>query len=711
MSQALRPRLSRDGLEGDERVSRVSRKSVKNAAEALVSVMAAGAKDRKQQIGKQDEQATRRLAYLEDLISVPTFSSKDIRGKFRSEVSANIIAARGHLKSFTSAPIPSWLRFLNACVMLAVFVSSVNIAVQIDSEDNATTFASDIVDYCCDAVFIIEIISKLCVFGRDYFNDYWNVFDMLLVFMTLVDKISSPLAPVVLLRVLRMVRIARIIRFFKLFKELWLIIVGLFSAIKAMMWVMLLLILVLYVGALMCVLIIRENADLYPGADRNLEPMYTEFNPFMYFNTVPDSMLSLFNLIVMAEFPEFARPVYMMQPYFFPFFIIFIVLCTFALLNMLVGVIVESVMEAAKLLDQDYKSEREAHRVQLILELCQCLDPDFSGEITAQEIEHAIDGNNPEAKDAMSKLNFPPGFNGEELLTLFGVQEKKAGVDEFRRNAIRVVSSEDSSFEWHSLLMLTMNKILLKVQSIENNMNFRDDFKQREQVSKRPKEMSRVQCDMEDAHEQASDAALRQLGRQRELGCSRLDDKLQASLGRSSPVSPPRPLEPPVVSCSDTRQPALRASELDATMVQASITATSLQRAAAEATEALWNAYVLSQSEETKKSILASWAASQSAMRLVCNDADLLISELSLARGSEVNVDVNGRAHLSGNDTELGRLYAGNGSGKHLQSLQCARDTASSQSIGPQTDDTRSSERRKCPQTKPSSFSLPHSLN
>lgn len=114
------------------------------------------------------------------------------------------------------------------------------------------------------------------------------------------------------------------------------IIKGIFDSLKTMFWVSLLLLLILYVCAILVVeLIGRADTDVYPGRDEdgaaidaNIE-LVAGWNNYVYFGTVLRSMYTLFNVVIMAEWPEIGRPLIEKQPEMFIFFVFFIIFTTF----------------------------------------------------------------------------------------------------------------------------------------------------------------------------------------------------------------------------------------------------------------------------------------------------------------------------------------------------------------------------------------------
>merc|ERR1712060_526135 len=106
----------------------------------------------------------------------------------------------------------------------------------------------------------------------------------------------------------------------------------------------------LYVGGLVCVSVFRDDTDNYYPAIKAMHDtdIVSEFDPQIYFGTVPKAMYTLFNLVVFAEFSEFARPIFLKQPHFWVIFPIIIFISSFGLLNMLVGIVVENTMKTSE---------------------------------------------------------------------------------------------------------------------------------------------------------------------------------------------------------------------------------------------------------------------------------------------------------------------------------------------------------------------------
>merc|ERR1719409_860760 len=109
----------------------------------------------------------------------------------------------------------------------------------------------------------------------------------------------------------------------------------------------------------------------YSGFDDDQEqidsaPEIAEWNNFVYFGSIPRSMYTLFNIVILAEFAEIGRPMIEKQPEMLMFFAIFIVFTTFGVLNVIIGVIVDNTMEAAKSMEKDYAEREKKQKLTLL---------------------------------------------------------------------------------------------------------------------------------------------------------------------------------------------------------------------------------------------------------------------------------------------------------------------------------------------------------
>ncbi|WP_039019462.1 ion transporter [Halocynthiibacter namhaensis] len=178
-----------------------------------------------------------------------------------------------------------------------------------------------LLDGLCLAIFIVEISLKLFVHRLAFFRNGWNLFDFTVVGLALVPGGGD-------FRVLRALRILRVLRVISAAPRLRRVVEGFLSALPGMASVFLLMALIFYIGAVI--------------ATRLFGPEFPE-----WFGTLGSSAYTLFQIMTLESWSMgIVRPVMIEQPYAWVFFVPFILLTTFAVVNLLVGLIVNSMQDA-----------------------------------------------------------------------------------------------------------------------------------------------------------------------------------------------------------------------------------------------------------------------------------------------------------------------------------------------------------------------------
>lgn len=176
-------------------------------------------------------------------------------------------------------------------------------------------------DHACLAVFVAEIIAKLIVQRGRYFTSGWNLFDFTIVAASLAPGGQG-------LSVLRALRILRLLRVVSINPSLRRVVEGFLSALPGMASVMFLMGLIFYIAAVMAT---RLFSQQFP----------------QWFGTLGESAYSLFQIMTLESWSMgIVRPVMEAQPLAWLFFIPFILITTFAVMNLVVGLIVNSMQDA-----------------------------------------------------------------------------------------------------------------------------------------------------------------------------------------------------------------------------------------------------------------------------------------------------------------------------------------------------------------------------
>ena len=190
-------------------------------------------------------------------------------------------------------------------------------------------------DRLCLAVFVAEIAAKLVVYRFKFFRDGWNIFDFLIVGISLVPATQGFSA-------LRALRILRVLRLVSTTPRLRRVVEGLISALPGMASVFALMALIFYIGA---VIVTKLFGPTFPE----------------WFGTLGRSGYSLFQIMTLESWSMgVVRPVMEVYPLAWMFFVPFIMITTFAVVNLLVGLIVNSMQDAHH---EETNAETDAYRV------------------------------------------------------------------------------------------------------------------------------------------------------------------------------------------------------------------------------------------------------------------------------------------------------------------------------------------------------------
>lgn len=177
-------------------------------------------------------------------------------------------------------------------------------------------------------VFVLEILTRLYAHGLHFFRNPWNVFDFLVVGIALLPA-SGPFAVLRILRLLRLVSMIPKLRF---------IVEALLRAIPGIASIFGLLIILFYVFAVIATGLFAED---HPE----------------WFGDLGRSMYTLFQVMTLESWSMgIARPVMESHPYAWAFFVPFILVATFTILNLFIAIIVntmQSLQEEQQRFEED----------------------------------------------------------------------------------------------------------------------------------------------------------------------------------------------------------------------------------------------------------------------------------------------------------------------------------------------------------------------
>ncbi|MFK7868171.1 MAG: ion transporter [Roseobacter sp.] len=176
-------------------------------------------------------------------------------------------------------------------------------------------------DIVCLGFFVAEILLKIFARGQRFFTSGWNLFDLVIVLAALVPGSHTT-------SVLRALRILRVLRVISVAPRLRRVVEGFVTALPGMASVFVLMAIIFYIGA---VISTKLFAASFP----------------QWFGNLGQSGYTLFQIMTLESWSMgIVRPVMEIYPYAWAFFVPFIMVTTFAVVNLLVGLIVNSMQDA-----------------------------------------------------------------------------------------------------------------------------------------------------------------------------------------------------------------------------------------------------------------------------------------------------------------------------------------------------------------------------
>lgn len=220
-------------------------------------------------------------------------------------------------------------------------------------------------------IFVLEVSLRLYAERSHFWKDAWNVCDFGVVgidlFFSVASLIVGHMFPISILRIFRLAKLARISKLLRVFPELRVLMSGLTGSVRAIFWGMILLLFLLLVWSMMAVLFIHPLAkDLeFDGCTRC---------PKAY-DSVARSMLTFWQNVVAGDaWGELAVPLMEAHPATAFFFIPMFMMIALAVMNLILGVVVEVALTAKAEIEREDGAERKLERMETkthLIDLCQ----------------------------------------------------------------------------------------------------------------------------------------------------------------------------------------------------------------------------------------------------------------------------------------------------------------------------------------------------
>jgi len=206
------------------------------------------------------------------------------------------------------------------------------------------------------AVFVLEIALRIVAWRSAFFRDPWSLFDLMVVGIALVPATGQ-------FSVLRALRVLRVLRILTMVPSMRRVVGGLLAAIPGLASIAMVLGLVFYVFAVIATQLF--GAD-YPA----------------WFGTLGRSLYTLFQVMTLESWSMgIVRPVMELYPYAWTFFLPFILIATFTMLNLFIGIIVSAM--------QSFTDAETAQTVAAVDQAREHIEDDLHAEMRQLRLELA----------------------------------------------------------------------------------------------------------------------------------------------------------------------------------------------------------------------------------------------------------------------------------------------------------------------------------
>ena len=261
------------------------------------------------------------------------------------------LAKEGVQSSDERKSIFSWVessRFQNFIIGLIV-INAIILGLETSAEVRAATGGwLQQLDAVILGIFVIEVACRIGLHGWRFFKDPWGIFDFAIVAISLMPS-AGPFA------VLRALRVLRVLRLVSVVPSMRSVVTALLSSLPGLGAIIALLGLVFYVSAVMATMLFGEA---FPD----------------WFGSLGKSFYTLFQVMTLESWSMgIVRPVMEVFPTAWVFFVLFILLATFTMLNLFIAVVVNAMQsqheEVQGISDKEALAQAHDERDQLLLEL------------------------------------------------------------------------------------------------------------------------------------------------------------------------------------------------------------------------------------------------------------------------------------------------------------------------------------------------------
>jgi voltage-gated sodium channel len=225
--------------------------------------------------------------------------------------------------------------------------------------DGSTRSAFETLDSLALYIYSTELVLRMVSYGKkpwEFFRRSWNVFDFAIIALSPVFA-----GQIVILRLLRLLRLVRIFRFLP---EVRVLTLSIIRSVPPLLSMGVLIFLALYIYGMAGVYIFGEELPIHWG-------------------NISIALTTLFILLTLENFPVYLEEAVLVSPWALPFYLSYIFIVVFTVLNVLIGIVLNAMDEARS------ENKKRIEKIKQLDEIVHEVDDmTADGKVTEEEIQH-----------------------------------------------------------------------------------------------------------------------------------------------------------------------------------------------------------------------------------------------------------------------------------------------------------------------------------
>lgn len=251
-------------------------------------------------------------------------------------------------------------------ISVVIIINALSLAVlTMPNLDSSTVAAANAVDLVAYGVYVLELLLRIISYGKKpwhFFKEGWNIFDFVVIGLTPFFQGQTA--------VIRLLRLMRLVRIFRFLPEVRILSASIVKSIPPLMSMTVLITLLLFLYGMAGYYLFGDAAPQSWG-DIGL------------------SMKSLFILLTLENFPIYLEEAMLINVFAVPFFLSYVFLIVFTVLNVLIGIVLNAMDEAR---EEDKTQKRQVSELnQLATQVASITHANNETDVEIAKIRNRID--------------------------------------------------------------------------------------------------------------------------------------------------------------------------------------------------------------------------------------------------------------------------------------------------------------------------------